>query len=321
MKVLITGVEGFVGRYLLKEVRANSAPGDVIFGIGCAETEPDELPGLHQYTCLDITDFGAFNAYLTGIEPDVIYHLAAQSSVAISLEKPVETFRVNQMGTLYLLETAVKDLGCQPRILLVGSADIYRAAPNGTPLAEDAPLQPLNPYSASKAAADFLGAVYGKQYGLTVLRTRSFNHIGPGQRPVFVMSSFARQIARIERHLQEGVLSVGNLNVRRDFTDVRDVARAYRLLIERGVPGEAYNVCSGKAVAISEMLEMLLGMTAAKIDVRRDPGRMRKSDNPVLVGNGAKIAEHTGWKPEIPLHETLENLLDYWRERVENEIQ
>jgi len=319
MKILITGVAGFVGRYLLGELSENSLPGDELIGMGIEDISIEECAGLSDYTRLNITDKDEFRNYLTRQRPDVIYHLAALSSVGDSLKRPVETFLVNQMGTLYLLETAVNDLSCKTKVLLVGSADIYKPPKGVKPMNENTPFLPLNPYAASKAAVDYLGEIYWKNYELPVIRTRSFNHIGPGQRLSFVMPNFARQIARIERGLQEPILRVGNLSVRRDFTDVRSVVRAYRLIVERGVPGDVYNVCSGDAVSIEEMLNMLLEKTTADIAVKTDLKRMRKADNPILLGDNSKLKAHTGWQPDIPIRTTLEDLLNYWRKQVENE--
>lgn len=316
MRILITGVEGFVGRYLLDEIRNNSSDSIEVFGIGFTEENRVDLGGRCSYTRLDITDFDRFREYLVETNPDIIYHLAAQSSVAVSLKNPEETFRINKMGTLYLLETAVKKLDCRPKILLVGSADIYRAASGGKPMTEDTPIKPMNPYSASKAAVDFLGPLYYKNYGLKVINTRSFNHFGPGQAPIFVMPEFAGKIAEIEQGLIPPVISTGNLNIKRDFTDVRDVVRAYRMLMEKGSPGEVYNVCSGQAVEIAEMLKTLLSMTSAKIEVKTDPEKFRKADNPVLCGDNSKINKQTGWSPEIPVRQTLEALLEYCRKNV-----
>jgi len=177
----------------------------------------------------------------------------------------------------------------------------------------------LNPYAASKAAADYLGEIYWKNYGLKTIRTRSFNHIGPGQSTAFVMPSFAQQIARIEKGLQDPVMLVGNLNVKRDFTDVRDVVRAYRLLIKKGEPGDVYNICSNRAVSIGSMLKMLQELSTKTIEVRQDPERMRPADNPILVGDNSKLAKKTGWKPVFTVEKTLKDLLNYWREKVDRE--
>jgi len=319
MNILITGIEGFVGPYLLRELREHVPTDTEITGLGYKELPADHFEGVSHYTRLDISDGDAFRDYLIKQEPDVIYHLAAISSVAESFQRPVDTFRINQMGSLCLLETAVKDLGCRPRILLVGSADVYRSRPDDKPMNEETQFRPLSPYAASKAAVDYLGVIYWRNYGLEVLRTRSFNHFGPGQEPVFVMSSFARQVAAIELGLQEPVVNVGNLNVKRDFTDVRDVVRAYRLIMEKGSPGDVYNVSSFNAVSIDEMLDMMLALTSVRIEKRIDPSLVRKTDNPVLAGDNTKLRDHTGWVPEIALKKTLNDMLNYWRDRLKNE--
>ncbi len=319
MKILITGIAGFAGRYLFQELLANSPKGTEISGLGNEDLKTSDFEGLSQYACLDISNFDEFRGYLIEQEPDEVYHLAAFSSVAESLKHPVETFEINQMGSLYLLETAVNDLQNRPKILLISSADIYLSHPDGKPMKEDTPFNPLNPYAASKAAVDYLGDIYRKNFGLNVIRVRAFNHIGPGQLPVFAMSDFARQIARIEKGRQEPVLSVGNLEARRDFTDVRDVVRAYRKLMENGSPDEPYNVCSGNELSIEFMLRILLKMTETEIEVIPDPGRMRKSDNPVLLGDNSKLKDCTGWAPKISIMKTLEDMLNYWRDKVSYE--
>ena len=319
MTTVITGAGGFVGRHLIRELRASSKRKDALYGISVDTITGQTAEELNGVEHIDITDYNALRSCLLRINPDSIYHLAAQSSVALSFREPINTFQVNQIGTLNVLEIAVNDLDKHPRILLVGSADIYANVPDGKPIGEETSFNPMNPYAASKAGMDFLGQIYWSNHGLHTIRTRSFNHIGSGQSTVFVIPNFARQIAKIEKGLQEPVLKVGNIQVQRDFTDVRDVVRAYRLIMEMGHPGEVYNVCSNRSYPISELLQMMLSMSMCSIDVREDPERMRPSDNPILLGDYTKLNKHTGWKPEIPLAKTLEDLLNYWREIVEYE--
>ena len=319
MVILITGAGGFVGRYLIKELRASAYKKEKIFGLEVEAITNHAAGQLDGTTQIDITDYRALREYLTTVKPDTIFHLAAQSSVAVSLKEPIETFRVNQTGTLNLLEISAKDLDKHPLILLVGSADLYKNLPNGESISEETGFNPLNPYAASKAVVDFLGKIYWKSYGLKIIRTRSFNHIGPEQSITFAMPNFAQQVARIEKGLQEPTLSVGNLNVRRDFTDVRDVVKAYRFLVEKGQPGEVYNVCSNHAYSLNDMLQMLLRLSGCSIEVRQDPVRMRPADNPAQQGDNSKLCTQTGWKPEIPIEKTIEDLLNYWREIVETE--
>jgi len=319
MVIVITGASGFVGSYLIHELRTASTEKDNIFGLANDEIIGKAAEELDGSALTDITNRDALRKYLVELNPDVICHLAAQSSVAVSLKEPCNTFQVNVMGTLNLLEIALKNLDKHPVILLTGSADVYKSTPDGQPVTEENPFHPLNPYAVSKTAVDYLGEIYWKNYGLKTIRTRSFNHIGQGQSTAFVMPDFARQIARIEKDLQDPVMLVGNLNVRRDFTDVRDVVKAYNLLIKKGKPGDVYNVCSNCAVSIDSMLKMLLNLSSKTIEVRQDPGRMRPTDNPVLLGDNSKLVNLTGWKPEIPVEKTLEDLLNHWRKKVDRE--
>jgi GDP-4-dehydro-6-deoxy-D-mannose reductase len=256
---------------------------------------------------------------LKEVRPDRIVHLAARSSVADSLRDPWGTFAVNAGGTVSLLEAAAA-AAPEARILIVGSAEAYgEVREDELPLTEDRPLMPLTPYGISKAAAEQVALFYGRTRGLDVVVARAFNHTGPGQEPTFVCSDFARQIARIEAGRGAAVMRVGDLTARRDFADVRDVVRAYGLILERGNPGEIYNVCSGKARSIGEILDILRGFADTSIAVEADPARGRSEDVPTLVGSFAKLETAAGWRPEIPLERTLKDLLDYWRGIVEKD--
>jgi GDP-4-dehydro-6-deoxy-D-mannose reductase len=295
---LITGASGFVGGHLSRHLAASG----------------DEVVELDRHTGVDVLDLGAVVDEMNQAEPDVVYHLAAWSHIGGSWTAPVEVFRVNAEGTLNVLQAANR-VGVG-RVLVVSSADVYGPAPESEmPLTEESPLRPASPYGVSKAAADLLGLQAWLGNKLEVVRIRAFNHHGPGQAPNFVTSSLAEQIARNE--LEGGsVLPVGSLSARRDFTDVRDVVRAYRLLAERAEPGEAYNVCSGVDVSVSEIADRLIGMAARPMQLEFDPARARPVDVPVLRGDNRKLRAATGWTPEIPLDTTLADVLEDARRRV-----
>jgi GDP-4-dehydro-6-deoxy-D-mannose reductase len=211
----------------------------------------------------------------------------------------------------------VRSLGLSSRIQVAGSSEEYGLVdPDELPITESQPLRPLSPYAVSKVSQDMLAYQYHQSYGLDVVRTRGFNHTGPRRGSVFVCSNFAFQIASIELGRQEPVLRVGNLEARRDFTDVRDMVRAYALALEKGKPGEVYNICSGRSVSIQHVLDLLLERTTAKIAVETDPQRLRPSDVPVLEGSAERFHADTGWQPRIPFEQTLADLLDYWRARL-----
>lgn len=311
---LITGVSGFVGGYLALELLKS---GFEVHGT-CFKDAENVMPGLnialHE---LNILDKEGIEKLFREIAPKRIFHLSAQSSPALSWKNPALTIDVNVKGVLNVLE-ALKEVLPESRLLLIGSSDQYGDTPlgSGCMVCEDMPQRPTNPYSASKVAQDNLGRVYAKGFGLNIVISRAFNHAGPRQGDGFVLASFAKQIAEVECGKRKPVLFVGNLDAKRDFTDVRDIVRAYALLIEKGVPGEAYNVGSGRAYAIRELLGKLLCLSSTNIDVRNDPACMRPSDTPLLVCDNKKLAEATLWAPEIPIEKTLADTLEYWREMV-----
>lgn len=316
--VLITGVSGFVGRHLAAAVMG---AGDAqVYGTILSPedvTAENPLPGVELIEC-HMEDPVCIADAVRRASPSVVYHLAAQSSVPRSLTDPRGTFETNVMGTVHLLE-ALRTVETLSALVLVSSAEVYGSLPEASlPVTEDAALDPCNPYACSKACADMIGAQYFQTFGLPVIRVRPFNHIGPGQSPAFAASSFARQIAEIEAGLRPPRIMVGNLDARRDFTDVRDIVRAYVLAADRCTPGEVYNICTGKAAGMREVLDGLLALTPIGVEVVPDPDRMRPSDTPVTLGDCSKFSEVTGWRPEIPMDTTLRDLLDYWREQVES---
>lgn len=299
MRALVTGAGGFVGRHLVAHL----------------EAEGDEVHASDtRRGGADVTDAEAVAAEVREAAPEVVYHLAGWADVGGSWANPTAAFRVNAEGTLNVL-LAAAEAGVE-RVVAVSSADVYgKAAPEEMPLTEESPLRPASPYAASKVAADFLGLQAWLGRGLPVLRVRAFNHLGPGQNDRFVASALASRIARAERDGGE-VLAVGNLTARRDYTDVRDVVRAYRLLAVSGEPGEAYNVCSGVDHAVQEVADLLLARARVDLRFETDPELLRPVDLPVLRGSHAKLTEATGWEPEIPFEQTLDDLLADWRARV-----
>jgi GDP-4-dehydro-6-deoxy-D-mannose reductase len=290
VRALVTGSRGFVGPWLTRHLRSE---GDEVFELGHG---------------LDITKPGVLEEALFGSKPESVYHLAAQSSVKRSWEDPEGTFSVNALGTLRLCEAAAR-LRPKPRVLLVSSSEVYgQVPPEHMPVSEDEPLAPATPYAASKAAAEMVALQAWLGRGLPVVRARAFNHTGPGQPEGFVVPDLASQVARARRG-ELAQLMVGNLEVERDLTDVRDVVVAYRLLVLRGEPGLAYNVCRGEATRVSEVLRRLMEMAGVQVPVVVDPARARPADVPVHVGDPARLEALTGWVPKVPLDKTLADVL------------
>ncbi len=314
MRVLITGSGGFVGQHLRRHLLART---DWVL---CHFTYPNRLgdlnPEREEDHLVDLRDEARVMEKLRAFAPDAIIHLAGQSHVPSSFADPWATLETNIRGQLNLLEGCAR-LGLRPRIIVVSSGEVYgRLQADQGPLDETLQLLPENPYSVSKAAQDLMGYQYFISHKLPVIRLRPFNHVGPGQSERFVLPAFAAQIARIEAGLQEPVLRVGNLDAARDFTDVRDVARAYELAVRYAHPGEAYNLASGVPRTIRSMLEMLLSMATVPIRVEPDPARFRPIDTPVLYGNAMKFRGVTGWRPEIPFEQTVADVLAEWRQKV-----
>jgi GDP-4-dehydro-6-deoxy-D-mannose reductase len=315
LRALITGAGGFVGAYLCNYLLAHTdwqLTGTVY--PRPVENQPTESRLHLRYA--DLRDPDGVCALVEDSEPDFIFHLAAQSFVPTSFADPWDTLENNIRAQLNLLE-AVWQSERETRFLVVGSNEEY-GAPEAEelPQTEENPLRPNNPYAVSKVAQDFLGLQYHLAYGLPVVRVRPFNHTGPGQSPRFVAPAFASQIARIEAGQQEPVVKVGNLEAARDFTDVRDIVRAYHLAVTQGEAGAVYNLASGEARSIQGLLDRLLSYSEKDIRVEIDPERYRPVDVPEVCGSAEKFRARTGWEPRIPFEQTLRDTLDYWREQV-----
>jgi GDP-4-dehydro-6-deoxy-D-mannose reductase len=283
-----------------------------VFGFGLGE--PPAGSTVAGWQAGDVLDAAGLDAAVAQASPGHVVHLAGQSSAARSFEHPVETYRANAIGTWMLL-SAVARRAPGARVLVVGSGEAYGPQPDGTRVAEDARFRPVSPYAMSKAAADALSEAFGRRHGVEIVRTRSFGHTGPGQAPVFAIPSFARQIAAIESGSMEPVLRVGNLEVTRDLTDVRDVVEAYLALLDLGEPGAAYNVCRGSGVRLSEVVARMVGRARREIRVEVDPARVRPADLPWLVGDPGAIERDTGWRAAMALDRTLDDVLQEWRSR------
>lgn len=303
--ILITGASGFVGVHLIEKLRGAS---DVV---GWARTDPPAAVAGVRWQRIDLQDRDAVHAALRALKPRQVYHLAGASQVDRSWTSPSEPLAVNVLGTHHLLD-GLRRSGHGCRVLVTGSAAIY--APSLTPMDESAPTAPDSPYAVSKLAQEMLCGRAVIEDDCDVVVTRSFNHTGPGQAPEFLASSVARQIALIERGRQEPVIRVGNLDPRRDVTDVRDVVRAYVDLMARGVSGEIYNVASGTARPVRDIVSALVAVARVPVRIEVDPERVRPVDNAVLTGDASKLRALTGWAPEIPFEQTIADLLNYWRQ-------
>ena len=310
-KGLVIGAAGFVGSYLIEEMYS--------CGIDSYATKLPHERLEHERAKvydLDILSKEAIVTLLLEIRPDYIFHLAAQSSVGLSWKNPGLTVDVNIKGSINVMD-AVRELYYKPRVLLIGSGEEYgHIRPGETPIREDNLLRPGNIYAATKACQNMIGSIYAQAYDMQIMMVRSFNHIGPGQAPMFVVSDFCKQVAEIEKGLREPVMYVGNLAAKRDFTDVRDVVKAYVGLIQQGVPGETYNMGSGHAVEIRKILDMIISLSEKEIRVEIDPNKIRPVDVPIIEADITKIHELTGWKPQIELNQTIRDTLDYWRMHI-----
>lgn len=296
MRALITGGHGFVGRWLSEHLRAE---GDEVVATG------EEV---------DVTDPDAVRRSFDEIRPEAVYHLAGWASVGSSWGDPAGAFLVNANGSVHVLDAA-RRLDAPPRVLIVSSAEVYgKVRPDQQPLVEDLPVSPVSPYAASKVAAEVAARQAHLGFGLDVCVVRPFNHIGPGQAPGFVVSDLAKRIVEAERS-GASVLQMGNPTPRRDLTDVRDVVRAYRLLVTAGEPGETYNVCSGEDVQIGDLARRMLALAEVPLELKTGSVELRPADVPVLRGDAGKLRAATGWSPQIPLNDTLRDVLAHWREQ------
>jgi len=314
MRALITGVGGFVGRHLLRHLQEE---GDEVCGLGRAADVLDvHAKPTTKVIQTDLGDRRSVEHAVRELQPDAVYHLAAQSSPAESLADPWATIGNNLLGQINLFE-ALLSAGLRPRVLVVGSSDEYgQVGPDEVPTHENVPLRPMTPYAVSKVGQDLMGFSYFAQQGMPVVRVRPFNHTGPGHDARFVIPSFARQLAEIEAGLREPVLRVGNLDVARDFTDARDMVRAYRLALVSGEPGEVYNLGSGHSLRIADMLDELIALCTVDVETRVDPALLRRTDIPRQEADTRKFTSLTGWQPRIAWHTTLADTLEYWREQI-----
>jgi GDP-4-dehydro-6-deoxy-D-mannose reductase len=343
VRVLITGITGFAGSHLAEYLLER---GDVeVYGACRWRSRLDNLSGLDRQGRLnrrgldgtitseaqlreiadpqavnllqgDMADPYQMETLISAVKPQRVFHLAAQSFVPTSWSAPAETFHINTVGQIHLFE-AIRKAGNDPLIHIAGSSEEYGLVyPDEVPMKESNPFRPLSPYAVSKVAQELLAIQYHHSYGLKSVVTRGFNHTGPRHGSVLSCSSFARQIAEIEVELSPPTLYVGDLSPKRDWVDVRDVVRGYWLALEKGVPGEVYNIGSGTTRTIQSMLDVLLSFSAVDIEVRKDPARLRPSDVPVLWADDSRFRAQTGWEPKIPFEQTMEDLLNYWREKV-----
>lgn len=316
MKALVTGITGFAGSHLAELLLNKNVE---VIGTLRQRSRMDHIKHLIPYLDLaecELRDPFSVRSLIEVEKPDLIFHLAAQSYVPTSWNSPNDTLQNNADGQLNILEAVRRsDVAC--KILIACSSEEYgQVKAHEVPIKETNFLRPLSPYAVSKVTQDYLGYQYHQSYGLHIVRTRAFNHTGPRRGENFVTSNFAKQIAQIEKGLQPPTVYVGNLQAKRDFTDVRDVVRAYWLALEKGDPGECYNISSGVAWTIEQVLDKLLSLSHETIHVQIDPARFRPSDVEILLGDYSKFHAKTGWVPKIPFEQTLQDLLQYWREKV-----
>lgn len=315
-KALITGITGFAGSHLAELLLKENFE---VYGTTRPRSRTDNIDSIkNQLNLCDADMMDSHNLYsvIVKIKPAYIFHLAAQSFVQTSWASPATTMEMNILGSVHLFE-AIRRAEIDPVIQIACSSEEYGLVyPHEIPIKETNPLRPQSPYAVSKVAMDYLGYQYHQSYKMKIIRTRGFNHTGPRRGEVFVTSSFAKQIAEIEKGKKEPLIEVGNLEAKRDWTDVRDMVRAYLLAVQKGEPGEVYNLCSQKAIKVKDMLDLLLKFSKVKVEIKQDSARLRPSDVPILLGDAGKFMAKTGWQPEIPFEKTMEDLLNYWRERV-----
>jgi GDP-4-dehydro-6-deoxy-D-mannose reductase len=305
MKILVTGAGGFVGGHLVPSLTQD--------GHDVVGTSIDGSDGFRR---LDVRDPELVERVVEEVRPERVFHLAGQSSVSLSWKEPALTYEVNANGTHYLLD-ALRRIVPDCRVHVAASSDEYgKVTPEECPIDETAPLRPVSPYAVSRVAGEWIARMFHESFGLQVIVTRGFMHVGPGQPASFATADWARQIALAEAGLGEPVVMTGNLEISREFGDVRDVIRAYRAVLEMGEPGEAYNVATGEPHELREVLEILVGLAKTDIEIRTDPAKLRPVDFPVLYGDAGKLERLTGWKPEFRLEDTLADVIDHWRGRV-----
>jgi len=305
----VTGAAGFVGSYLVERLLDEGAR---VVGWQRPGTTPITAAALDWMT-VELLDADRVAEALGALRPAAVYHLAGSAHVADSWAHTRETFEGNVLATHHLLQ-GLRRGGLAPRVLVSGSATVY--APGSEPLDEASPLRPASPYATSKLAQEMLAAQAWREHGIPVLLARSFNHVGPRQTPAYVAPSIARQIALIERGERPPVLRMGNLDPERDIMDVRDTVRAYRAMMDRAEPGVPYNVCGGRPIRIGDLVELFRARATRPVDIEQDPARMRPNDVPRLVGSHARLTGATGWTPAVPLEQTVDDLLTWWRTQV-----
>lgn len=304
-RALVTGSLGFVGKYLREELEKN---GYDVVGIDVRDAEK-------TIKC-DLLNADETLKAVMKVKPDIIIHLAGQADVGLSWKIPQKTFEINVLAAVNLME-AVRSTNLQTRVVLIGSSDEYgQLREKGADVQEDLPLNPQTPYAVSKMAQEQMASIYVHAYGMNICMTRSFNHCGPGQREGFLFPDFASGIARVEKGTDE-YMRVGNLESSRDFTHVKDVVRAYRLIAEKGKPGEIYNIGSGKAYSAKDILNKMIAIAKCDIPVKQDPDRMRPSETPVICCNHEKLTKDTGWEPQFEIDEIISEVLQEWRDKLD----
>jgi len=317
-KFLITGISGFVGQHFIDYLEDNKIEAQIM-GVDLEENIPERSYTYvsQGFKKIDLLSGQDIERVLFEFKPDYVLHLASYSSVAFSWKEPVQSFQNNMNVFLNLVET-IRRLGLNTRMLSVGSSESYgNINRDHLPLVEDSPLDPVSPYAVARVSQELLSKVYAKAYGIDLIITRSFNHIGPGQKDIFVIASFARQIMELKKRGEKrGVLTTGDLDIVRDFLDVRDVVRAYYLLLTRGIKGRVYNVCSGQGCALRELVESMAVIAGIEITTKLNPAFVRPTDNKIIIGSSKRIYDELGWIPTISLRQSLEDILNYWGRSV-----
>jgi len=314
---LITGFSGFVSRYFIEYLNQIQEKANIL-GIDITKPSFDLKRCTNtdiKFLKVNLLDKNEIRDIILKFQPDFILHLASFSSVAFSWQKPILSFNNNTNIFLNLLET-IKETGIKCRVLSVGSSEEYGIVKNeDVPLSESTQLNPISPYAVARVSQELLSKIYVDGYGLNIIMTRSFNHIGPRQTEVFVVSSFAKQMVEIKKkNRNKRILRVGNLEIVRDFLDVRDVVKAYYLLLQKGKNGEIYNVCAGKGIVLKEVINYIADYLKIKVDLKVDQSLVRPNDNPVIIGNNKKIRDELGWEPKIPLKKSIADICDYWEQ-------